>query len=135
MTDLLQLFPAAGAAIIGPAVAGGLSGLLGTEPAIRFGQHRVVAASLQLIDPHIPGDAGANGQFALYAATRRHHGVVRKQHCAYLTVLVASAGTAQQRAVLLPPAEFRRGQKADLPQPAPMVLRVCLVALEPSSRI
>src|ERR1700722_5532492 len=84
--------PDAGPAIIGLAEAFGLRVFLGTEPAIRLGQGRVAAASLQMIDAPLPGQAGAHRQLALDAAARRHDGIVREQRRAYFAILVGPAG-------------------------------------------
>src|SRR5437762_2044559 len=54
---------------------GGLGVFLGTEPAIRFGQARITAARLQVIDADIAGDARAYRVLALDAAARRHVGI------------------------------------------------------------
>src|SRR3954471_23390446 len=78
-------------AIIGPAEPAGLRVFLGTEPAVRIAQPRVRAAGLQMIDAEIPGDAGADRELALDAATGRHHEIVGEYHLADLAVAVGAA--------------------------------------------
>src|SRR5229473_2979707 len=122
--------PDACPAIICLSKSPGLGVFLGTEPAIRLRQCWITAASLQVIDAHIPGHAGAHGKLALDGAARRHGGIVGEQHPAYLAILVGSARSAQQGAVLSPVAEFLRRGKAAFPEPAATVLRTRFVLLE-----
>src|SRR5258708_32706866 len=102
-------------AIIGPSESGRLGIILRTKPAVRFGQRGIAAAALQVIDTDIPGEAGAHGEFALDAATRGHRRLIRKQHRAYLAILVRPAPGAQQGAVLSAAANILRRDKTVLP--------------------
>jgi hypothetical protein len=78
-------------AIIGPAEPAGLRVILGAKPAVRVAQPRVTAAGLQMIDAEIAGDAGADREFALDAATGRHHEIIGEDHLADLAVAVGAA--------------------------------------------
>lgn len=115
---------------MGPAEPGGLRIFLGTKPAIRLGQSRVVAAPLQLVDADIAGDARAHGKLGLDAAPGRHGGMIGEQHAANLAILVGSARSAQQGAVLSSMAEFPRSDKATLPKSEAIVFRSRFVILE-----
>jgi hypothetical protein len=53
-----------------------LSIFLGTKPAIRFGQGRIVAAPLHLVDADIAGYARAYRKLGLDAAPGRHSGMI-----------------------------------------------------------
>ena len=69
LTTLVKSLLDAGRTIIRLAETGGLRIFLRTKPAIRLRQGRITATTLQVINAHISGDAGAHGEFALDAAT------------------------------------------------------------------
>src|SRR6185437_8315955 len=116
--------------IIRPPKPGGLRIFLGTKPAVRLGQSGIVAAPLHLIDTDIAGDARAYRTLGLDAAPRRHRGMIGEQHVAYFAILVGTARSAQQGAVLSSMAEILRSYKAALPKSQTIVLRGALVILE-----
>src|ERR1022692_3066255 len=68
--------PGVRATIIRPPKPGGLRIFLGTKPAIRLGQGRIVAAPLHLVDADIASDARAYGKLGLDAAPGRHGGMI-----------------------------------------------------------
>jgi hypothetical protein len=88
-----------------------------------------------VIDTHIPRYAGAHGKFTLDAATGWHGGIVREEHRAYFAIFVCPARSAQQGAVLSPPAEFLGRYKAAFPKPSAIVFRAGLVFPESPSCI
>src|SRR5712672_990430 len=121
-----------GPAIISLAKPGGLRVFLGAKPAVRLRYGGITPARLNVIDTDVTCQARALGQFCLDAAGGWHRGFIRKQGFTQLAVLVASAGRAQQGSGLFPMAEVLRSDKAAPPKTAKLVLRVCLVLLEPT---
>ena len=82
------------AAIIGLAEAGGLRVVLRTEPALRIVQAGIGAASLQMIDADIAGEAGAGSELALDRASGRLRDIFGKQRGADFLVAVGAAGAS-----------------------------------------
>src|ERR1700684_2517429 len=66
-------------AVIGFAKSRGLRIFFRAEPAVRFGDGRITAACLDMIDADIAGDMGADRKFCLDAATGRHRRLLREQ--------------------------------------------------------
>src|SRR4029079_11297550 len=69
-----------------------------------------------MIDAEVPGDASADGVFALDVATGRHHEIFGEQGLADFPVTIGAARTAEQLAVFLACAELARADEAAFPK-------------------
>src|SRR2546430_17011149 len=83
-----------------------------------------------MVDAEVPGDARADGVFALDVAARRHHEILGEQGLADFAVAIGAARGAEQGAIPLARAELVRRGEAAFPKPLGVVFGAGLVRLE-----